>query len=149
MSHFSKVKTQMTDEGAILAALRELGYSFQVHEKPVCLNNNFSGARRQGMKAHIVVSLPGTDFGLLKTKDGYAVITDTYFMEALTLSQRLPMEYSKQVIIRQAALLGDEYTVAERVENGVLLGYQIAVEKAPELMAGQSTLTNSRLLVGY
>lgn len=153
MSHFSKIKTKMTNENAAIEALRELGYKPTIHAKPVRLNNTYGGARRQKMKAHIVVSSDqlgqGTDFGLLRHDDGsYEIVTDTYFSRAEDLVKKLPAVYAKQVVIQKAIELGDEYTVNERFEDGVFAGYTIVVDKVPDLLAGHSSVS-SQLYSSY
>lgn len=158
MSHFSKIQTQIKNQEAAIAALKALGYTdVEVHKVPVGLNNAYSAARRQKMKAHIVVRSvdhhytgnTGTDFGLLRQKDGtYEIVTDTFFSNARSLANRLPSEYAKQTILMTARLEGDEYTVEEVYENGVFAGFKIVIEKAPQLLAGQ-TMNTSRLTVGY
>lgn len=147
MSHFTRIQTKMIDEQAAMAALEELGCTIEVHKVAKQLNNDYSAARAQNMKAHIIVRQSGTDFGLLRTEQGLEIVTDPYFIEARSLAQKLPAAYAKQVVIRKAQELGDEFTVAERTENGVFAGYTIIVEKAVELLAG-SSMVSSHLSIG-
>lgn len=153
MSHFSKIQTRIVNQAAAIAALEEMGYTVEVHTKAVILDNNYATARRQKMKAHLVVDRGqlgwGTDFGLLRLNDGsFEIVTDTFFEQARSLANRLPAEYAKQTIIQQAQQLGDEYTIQELFENDVFAGYTVVIEKTPQLMAGQ-TLNTSRLTASY
>jgi len=153
MSHFSTIKTRIVNQAAAIAALEEMGYTVEVHKRPVTLSNRYSAARQQKMKAHIVVSSAqlgcGTDFGLLRQVDGsFEIVTDTFFEPARILAERLPSAYAKHTVIQQAQQLGDEWTVQEVFENGVFAGYTVVIEKAEQLLAGQ-TLNVSRLTSSY
>jgi peroxiredoxin family protein len=143
MSHFTQVKTKMTNERAIVAALEEMGYEVEVHQTAKKLNSRYRAARQQKMKANIILRETAVDFGLLLTEDGtYEVIGDMMYERIRTIANRLPMNYAKQVIIQQAQALGDEYTVVQ-----TMTGYTITVDKTPQLAIGQSSITN-QLFVG-
>jgi hypothetical protein len=144
MSHFTQIKTKMTNEQAIVAALKELGYTAEVHQKAKKLNSRFAAARRQNMSAHIIVTATAVDFGLLRTDDGtYEIIGDMMYRQVSSIANQLPMQYAKQVIIQQAQALGDEYTVTQ-----TMTGYTITVDKTPQLAIGQSSVTSNQLFVG-
>ncbi|MBW4514537.1 MAG: DUF1257 domain-containing protein [Timaviella obliquedivisa GSE-PSE-MK23-08B] len=148
MSHFSQIKTKMTNERAIVAALEEMGYKVEVHQTAKKLNSRYSAARRQKMKANIILRETAVDFGLLKTEDGtYEVIGDMMYFQIQMIAQSLPMHYAKQVIIQQAEELGDEYVVVPNFVNSQLQGYTITVDKTPQLAIGQSSVTN-QIFVG-
>lgn len=155
MSHFSRIKSRMTNEAAIVAALEEMGYQVQIHENPIKMDSDFSSENKE---ATIVVSLfqqklyvgryRKSKIGFAKGEDGvYEMIADTWFDEAQTVLGAIPALYAKHVVIQQAQALGHPYTVQERMENGEFAGYSIEVEVGldPNLV-GKSSV--SRLLIG-
>lgn len=84
MSHFTKLKSKLTNEAALVEALKDLGFTteqIEIHEKPAQLEG-YDG-RMRNEKANVVirrkhVGSSMNDMGFLKQKDGTyeAIISD-------------------------------------------------------------------------
>lgn len=78
MSHFTSIKTQITDEKSLIQALKNMGLSPEIHPQGVKLRNYWNTTDT----AHIIVKreqLGGkADLGFKKTDSSYELTADDY-----------------------------------------------------------------------
>lgn len=113
MSHFSTVKTKLSNHDCLLQALFDLNLSPQVHEKPYPLKGYYGGS--QGQSAEIIVSgrtiQARADIGFKwnQTSSVYEVIHDSYETVPRLgqdfFSHKLMQAYGKRMVCAKAAEL--------------------------------------------
>lgn len=78
MSHFSQIKTQITDEKALIKALKTMGLEPLIHEQKTLLRNTW----RTRDYAEILVLREqlncNADVGFSRTTEGFSYIADDY-----------------------------------------------------------------------
>jgi hypothetical protein len=113
MSHYSSVKTQINDLGALAAAAKEMGFGFLENARP----RGYS----TGAVCDVVVKLKGKyDVGFVKQADGtYAMTCDWYMgyvQKEIGENGGLFMQnYAYQKISREAGARG--YSVQRNLEK--------------------------------
>jgi hypothetical protein len=121
MSHYSSVKTQINDLGALAAAAKEMGFGFLENARP----RGYS----TGVQCDAVIKLPGSyDVGFQKQEDGsYNMVCDWYtgaVEKAIGQNGGLLMQnYAYQKISCEAGARG--YTVQRRLEQDGKMRVQI------------------------
>jgi hypothetical protein len=177
MSHFATIKTTMRNAQAIVAALAEIGYTAQVHDKPENLRSIFQGDSL--LQAHIVVkrenisrysnkqlsdmaktvkpeaieryrtSTIGVDVGLQLQPDGsYSWVSDDMYHSVREMKDGLPHLYAKHVILEQAKQSLGDVTVTEKLDaQGNSAGWTVKVETFEQEYAGIDNTFNSASLL--
>lgn len=121
MSHFSTIKSKLTDKQALLQALRKRGWQPQEHEEPVHLYGYRGDRRRQ--TAHIVVprkqiSSASNDLGFLWNESEFEIIISDYdrrvlgqdFLAQLTAQYTIATienNFGTQIKVTESQRLGD------------------------------------------
>lgn len=78
MSHFSRIKTKMTEEEYVLAALKDMGMKYQMGDQKV------RGFGNQTIGADIRIPLAlSYDIGLRKVNGAYDIIADWSFVRGI------------------------------------------------------------------
>jgi len=100
MSQYVTMQVKCTNKSAAIAALEKLGYTVEVHDAPIALNN-YMGVPQPGEQAHIHVGRRGigmccADFGI-DLRDGTVRLCD--FSQKTKLGCFL-QEYATQVAIQ-------------------------------------------------
>ncbi|MEH2411668.1 DUF1257 domain-containing protein [Nostoc sp.] len=117
MSHFSTVKTQLTNRECLVFALTDLNLSPQVQEKPQSLKGYYGSS--QGQSAEIIVSgrtiKARADIGFKwNTSSGvYDMIDDSYETVPRLgqdfFTHKLMMAYGKRMVKAKAAQLLEQF----------------------------------------
>jgi hypothetical protein len=113
MSHFTRVKTKMTDGETIRAALGELGYTVLPGEKVA----GFVG-RTATAEFKIKPTSSHYEIGFSKTSSGYVMIADWTMlrMNQAAFSEKLMQKYGRTATIQKLADQGYEL-VEEKVDQ--------------------------------
>ncbi len=92
MSHFSTIKTQITDKDFVLMAIKDLGFTYEEGEQEV---KAFGG---QKTPVDIRIKLPMSyDIGLRKRGDHYEIVADWFGVRGISqkdFTQRLTQRYA-------------------------------------------------------
>ncbi len=92
MSHFSTIKTQITDKDFLLMAIKDLGFNYEEVEQDV---KAFGG---QKTPVDIRVKLPlSFDIGLRKRGNNYEIVADWFGVRGISqkdFTQRLTQRYA-------------------------------------------------------
>lgn len=117
MSHFSTVKTKLSNHDCLLQALFDLNLSPQVHEKPYPLKGYYGSS--QGQSAEIIVSgrtiQARADIGFKwnQISSVYEVIHDSYETVPRLgqdfFSHKLMQAYGKRMVRAKAAELQEQF----------------------------------------
>ncbi len=117
MSHFSTVKTKLTNRECLVQALTDLNLSPQVHEKAQSLKGYYGGS--QGQSAEIIVSgrtiKARADIGFKwnQTSGVYDVIYDSYETVPKLgqdfFSNKLMLAYGQRMVRAKAAELQEKF----------------------------------------
>ena len=117
MSHFSKIKTKITDKTLLLKTIDALGYSVIPDRKLV------KGFKGEETKADICISIPGETYeiGFSRVKGGYQIIADWWGfhkVDQTTFQDQLTQKYAHLAAIETLTKQG--FTVAKEIntENG-------------------------------
>ncbi|MBC1238642.1 MULTISPECIES: DUF1257 domain-containing protein [Nostoc] len=126
MSHFSTVRTKLTNHQCLVQALEDLKLQPQVHETPQPLKGYYGGS--QGQSAEIVV--PGrtikarADIGFKwnSTDNAYRVIHDEYETSPRLgenfFSHQLMQAYGKRIVMAKAQELQKRFGECTITEEG-------------------------------
>lgn len=130
MSHFSTVKTKLTNRECLIFALTDLNLSPQVHETAQPLKGYYGGS--QGQTAEIIVSgrtiKARADIGFKWNQSSgvYDVIHDSYETVSKLgqdfFSNKLMLAYGKHLIRTKAAELQEQFgecAIAEETNGSV------------------------------
>lgn len=130
MSHFSTVKTKLTNRECLIFALTDLNLSPQVHETPQPLKGYYGGS--QGQSAEIIVSgrtiKARADIGFKWNQSSgvYDVIHDSYETVPKLgqdfFSNKLMLAYGKHLVRAKAAELQERFgecAIAESTNGNV------------------------------
>ncbi|MBE8970979.1 DUF1257 domain-containing protein [Nostocales cyanobacterium LEGE 12452] len=130
MSHFSTVKTKLSNHECLVQALTDLNLSPQVHETPQPLKGYYDGS--QGQNAEIIVSgrtiKARADIGFKWNQSSgvYEVIHDSYETVPKLgqdfFSNKLMLAYGKRLVRAKAAELQDQFgecAIAESTSKSV------------------------------
>ncbi len=130
MSHFSTVKTKLTNRECLVQALDDLKLSPQVHEKPKALKGFYGDS--QGQSAEIIVSgrtiKARADIGFRWNQSSgmYDVIHDSYETVPRLgqdfFSHKLMQAYGKRMVRAKAQELQEKFgecTIAEETNEQV------------------------------
>jgi len=107
MSHFTSIKTKITDEQSLIQALRNMGFQPEIYAEGVELRNKWHTTDT----AHIVLKREqlgvrcGADLGFKKTDSGYELTADDY-----------ELTHSSYPMFRQD--FGTEYACVLAQKNG-------------------------------
>jgi hypothetical protein len=81
MSHFTRVRLELRDRAALVAALRELGWNVEEHATPVMLRGYYAGDHRSAeivMSKGVNAKLRYADAGFARETDGaWTLIADS------------------------------------------------------------------------
>jgi Protein of unknown function (DUF1257) len=89
MSHFTRIKTKMTEKVYLLHALEDMGYPYEEGGAVGGYRNN-----RAAAEIKITTTSPGYDIGFVKSSDGYEVVADWWGVKGV--SQKTFMEQLSQ-----------------------------------------------------
>ncbi|HYW21257.1 MAG TPA: DUF1257 domain-containing protein, partial [Nodularia sp. (in: cyanobacteria)] len=129
-SHFSTVKTKLTNRECLVQALTDLNLSPQVHETPQPLKGYYGGS--QGQSAEIIVSgrtikaCADIGFKWNQTSAVYDVIHDSYETVPKLgkdfFSNKLMLAYGQRMVRAKAAELQEKFgeCVISEETNGTL-----------------------------
>ncbi|WGV29149.1 DUF1257 domain-containing protein [Halotia branconii] len=130
MSHFSTIKTRLTNRDCLVQALKDLNLSPQVYEKPKALKGYYGGS--QGQSAEIIVSgrtiKARADIGFQWNQNSgvYDVIHDKYETSPRLgenfFSHKLMQTYGKRMVRAKAQELQERFgecTIAEETNEQV------------------------------
>ncbi len=115
MSHFSKIKTHITDKELLIQALQGLGYEIDLAK------NSIKGFRGEETPIELSVSVPGEQYeiGFLQIKDRYQIVADWWGLGSLnekTFLNQLTQKYAylatKRSLIQQGFVIAREETAA-------------------------------------
>jgi hypothetical protein len=115
MSHFSKIKTHITDKDLLLQAVHELGYGFNAGKTKI------KGFRGEETPADVCISIPGEPYEIgFLLKDGkFQIIADWWGLGRLdekTFVNQLTQKYAylatKQSLTQQGFVISREETTA-------------------------------------
>ena len=105
VSHYTSIATQLRNQSALVAALKDLGFTAEVHKTPQRLNGYYGNERNT---AEIIVRKNQglmADVGFSKQADGsYSMIMDG--MDRRLTTGKLTQHYAKHVIKTQQARMG-------------------------------------------
>lgn len=97
MSHFTSIKTKITEENSLIKALKNMGLNPEIFTEGVNLINKWGTTDT----AHIVISKEqlgcGADLGFKKTDNGYELTADDYelnYSKYPTFRQDFATEYA-------------------------------------------------------
>ncbi len=116
MSHFSTVKTELRDRGALLEALSDLGYDPREGELPV------RGYRGQSELAQVAISQPnGADIGFRfnASQERYELVTDLDLWRQQVPVERFLAQLTQRYALRTvlAASLDEGFQVTEQANQ--------------------------------
>lgn len=124
MSHFTRVATKLTDKGALVLALKDVGFGehVEVHHEPVALNG-FPLIRQEPRRAHVVVrkrwlSPAYSDLGFEQEAETgtFQMWADTDWLERnRDIVDRLTPRYAYHATI--ATMMAQGYSVAEEQQD--------------------------------
>jgi hypothetical protein len=123
MSHFSQVKTRLTDKTILKKALTQMGFTIVEEEKPVEVRGFFGASIPAEFK---ILTKTHYDIGFVKTEDGsYEVVGDWELLPSVSQIERdiflpkLKREYAVTAIQDLAKKQGYEleYHETESSEN--------------------------------
>lgn len=121
MSHFTEVKTQIKD----LALLDKAAQAHGLEKVKRKIINGFAGGKTE---ADVVWRVSNRyDVGAVKQQDGtYNLVADWWGTNHTNpnLSQKLMQEYSIQVVLRRAKLMGHSVTKESQKDGSVKLVLQ-------------------------
>jgi hypothetical protein len=115
MSHFSKIKTHLTDKDLLLQAVRELGYTVNTGKTSI------KGFRGEETPADLCISIPGEQYeiGFVLKGSQYQIIADWWGLGRLdekTFLNQLTQKYAylatKQSLTQQGFVIAREETAA-------------------------------------
>lgn len=114
MSHFTRIKTQMIEEGFLIQALEDLEYEYEVGDVQI---RGFAGQRR---KVNIRVKRPGYDIGFRKVGKGYELVADWWGVRSTNRAEFLQKITQRYAYYAARAKLEEQgFTlVSEEVQEG-------------------------------
>jgi Protein of unknown function (DUF1257) len=135
MSHFSTIKTKITNAAALREALVELFHArgveakVDVFDKPQAMQGYYGGTGDQSAEVIVRNQSIGSkaDLGYRKEKDGtYSLVWDQYefqhgrvsHLDLADLPQKILQPYAKFVTLQAAWQNGDEVENVEALANG-------------------------------
>jgi hypothetical protein len=135
MSHFSTIKTKITNAAALAEALDELFHArgaearIEVFDKPHAMQGYYGDKGQQSAEVIVRNQSIGSkaDLGYRKEKDGtYSLIWDEYEfqhgllrnLDLVDLPKKILQPYAKFVTLQAAAQNGDELVAVESLANG-------------------------------
>lgn len=130
MSHYSKVKTKLVDQAALLKALADLGFEahkVEVHERPQALRGYKGDLRPEA--AHVIlrrrfVGSGSNDIGFVRQDDGAFTAIISEYDQGRHYNQawldHLSQRYAYHVAVEQLTVQGFSL-IEERDENGELV----------------------------
>ena len=129
MSHFSSVKTQITDEKALIKALKAIGLNPIIHQEKKLLNNYWK------TKDYAEIIIPSeqlgcrADVGFSRTTEGFAYIADDY---EIRRSKFPELNYNVAVEYQAAIATAKGYEVVGRqttTDGRIQLKLQVQVQQ--------------------
>jgi hypothetical protein len=156
MSHFASVQTKFTDPDAIVAALKDAGFTdAQISVGPGQRLRGYFGGYEEGRTADIAVrarhaeeGLAGyADIGFLKGEDGsYSLVADDYDLDHARweyglewnrgLGKRFNQRYAFRVVEKQAKQKGFVITKVEEMQDGSMRVLAAQAGQAPRVSFG-------------
>lgn len=127
MSEYTVVQVEYSDPECIKAALKELGYQFEVHETAQNLYGHEGSMRDQ--KAHIIINrahvgAAANDVGFLKKPNGkYELIISEFDRsgrkkQAVDFLERMKQIYTKHKTLKQLKKMGKTVTSVKTSNDG-------------------------------
>jgi hypothetical protein len=113
MSHFSKIKTHITDKDLLIQSIRDLGYTVNTDKTSI------KGFRGEETPADLCISVPGEKYeiGFLCKEGRYDIIADWWGLgrlEKKTFHNQLAQKYAylaaKQSLSQQGFIIAREET---------------------------------------
>jgi hypothetical protein len=137
MSHFSTIKTKITNAAALREALVELFHArgveaqVDVYDKPQAMQGYYGDKGQQSAEVIVRNQSIGSkaDLGYRKEKDGtYSLVWDEYefqhgrvsHLDLADLPQKILQPYAKFVTLQAARQNGDEVENVEAMANGAV-----------------------------
>ncbi len=114
MSHFSKIKTELSDAECLKKALKDLGY--QIKE-----NSIVRGFGSLSTRADVVVTMPnGYDIGFRKRGDFFELVADLWGLsiDKDDFLNEVTQRYAMHVVIDKAMAEGFQIVNEEELEDG-------------------------------
>lgn len=146
MSKYKVIQTEFTDREALIAALKNSGYPFEIHEQPATLYGYHGDPRQE--KAHLIVrrahiGSSSNDLGYLWDEDArtYRAIVseyDTCCHATTTIRNRVRQEYAVNKVVKEARKRG------LRVERETGQGGQIQLKLHGRIAARQRVRVGRR-----
>jgi Protein of unknown function (DUF1257) len=135
MSHFSTIKTKITNAAALAEALDELFNArgvkarIEVFDEPQAMQGYYGDKGQQSAEVIVRNQSIGSkaDLGYRKEKDGtYSLVWDEYefqrgrvsHLDLVDLPKKILQPYAKFVTLQAAAQNGDELVAVESLANG-------------------------------
>lgn len=121
MSHFSRIKTKITNKEYLKEALKKLDYA--VRENTVC-----TGYQGNTVNADIVIDLPDTNYNLAFVNNGnsYDLVADWYGIKGMNSSVVIS-EINKEIEIIENKIK-QEYAYSTTIEKLAEQGFSIDEE---------------------
>lgn len=117
MSHFTQVRTKLTNRNCLVQALEDLKLQPQVHETPQPLTGYYGDS--QGQSAEIIISgrtiQKRADVGFKLENGVYALICDDYELirstigDKVTFYNQLLQAYGKRMVLAKAEELREKF----------------------------------------
>lgn len=121
MSHYTVIETQLLDAECIIAALKQMGYQPEQHEKPVNLYGYQGDLREQ--TAEIVIPRKqiggdANDIGFKRDANGFKIYVSEYDVSSQHFNLKsFQQKYAEAKVLKDAKRLG--YSAMNRAEvNG-------------------------------
>ena len=121
MSHFSKIKTRISNKKYLIQALRQMNYDIEENSKCVGYNGN-------KIDADIVIKLPETNYNIafIKSDNSYDLVADWYGLKGLD-SKNIVSKIEENITIIENKIK-QQYAYNSTVESLKEKGFSIDEE---------------------
>ena len=128
MSHFTKIKVEIRDEGCLLKALEDLGYEYRK-------DADIRGFGGQRMRVDIALPMEGGyDIGFRRKGDGFEMVADLWGLKVDKdeFLKQVQQRYAYHTVLEQAKTQGFTVVEEQELEDGSI---RLVCEREEEVAA--------------